>query len=238
MSWATHLGMKSGYSSTASSPVLNHVLNHVQDAKSRIRVVHNVANGPNVDGFFDGSKVLKGVGYKAISDYLEVPSGKHSIDVKVADTETVIAGGDIVLAPGAAYTFIVHGLISDLKSIQPLLLKDDLSCPALGKAHVRLVHAAASVPAADVYAGNLRIFDNVSYGQVGYPAYLLANAGPVDITVTPHDSKTAVLGPLPLKLADGAVYTVIASGLLNDAKAPFTVLVSEDTKGSCVVMQL
>lgn len=234
MSWATHLGMKSGYSSTANSPVLNHVL----DAKSRIRVVHNVANGPNVDGFFDGAKVLKGVGYKAISDYLEVPSGKHSIDVKVADTDTVITGGDIVLAPGEVYTFIVHGLISDLKSIQPLLLKDDLSCPAPGKAHVRLVHAAASVPAADVYAGNFRIFDNVSYGQVGYPAYLLTNAGAVDVSVTPHDSKTVVLGPLALKLADGGVYTVIASGLLNDAKAPFTVLVSEDTKGSCVVMRL
>jgi hypothetical protein len=226
--------MKSGYSSTANSPLTNHVL----DAKSRIRVVHNVANGPNVDGYFDGTKVLKGVGYKAISDYLEVPSGKHSIDVKIADTDNVVTGGDMVLAPGAAYTLIVHGLITDLKSIQPLLLKDDLSCPAPGKAHVRLVHAAASVPAADVYAGNLRIFENVSYGQVGYPAYLLVNAGAVDIAVTPHDSKTTVLGPISMKLADGAVYTVIASGLLNDAKAPFTVLVSEDTKGSCVVMMM
>ena len=206
--------------------------------KSKVRVVHNVANGPDVDGYLDGMKVLKNFGYKSISDYLEVKSGKHTLTVKVSSNDSVIINGDVNLMPGKAYTVIVHGLISDLNSISSLVLEDNLMCPMEGKAHVRFIHAAAGVPAVDIYAGNTKIFDNVAYGQVGNPMYLPVDAGMVDVSVTAAGSLDIALGPINLRLVGRNIYTVIASGLIGDDRSPLTALVTEDTKGSCIVMNM
>lgn len=229
---STYLGTKSSYT-TPTTVVVNQM-----DNTSRLRIVHNVANGPAVDGYLDGKKVLKNFAYKSISDYLEISCGSHMLMVNIANTMTTLIDGEIMFQPGKAYTLIVHGSIKDLKSIAPLLLDDDLRCPAVGNAHVRFIHAAKDVPDVDVYADNNKIFSMVSYGSTGSPTYLPVPAGMVDISVTPSRSTQKVLGPLSLRLANGGVYTIIASGLLNDLDSPITALVSEDTKGSCIVLML
>ena len=231
---STYLGTKSSYTApTLTALTITHVHN-----KSRLRIIHNVANGPGVDGYLDGKRVLKNFAYKSISDYLEISSGIHQLKVNVADTETSVVNGEIMFLPGKTYTLIVHGSIKDLKTIAPLLLDDDLSCPAIGKAHVRFVHAAKDVPDVDIYAGGSKVFSMVSYGSTGTPTYLPVPAGTVDISVTPANAAQKVLGPLSLRLANGGVYTVIASGLLGDAESPLTALVSEDTKGSCIILMI
>jgi hypothetical protein len=204
-------------------------------SKSRLRVVHNVANGPKVDGYLDGKRVLRDVSYKTISNYLEIPSGSHIVKVTVANTDKTIITGEVVVEANTAYTLIVHGLIKDPKTIAPLLLEDSLACPAPGKAHVRFVHAAAGAPAVDIYGGPAKIFSNVSYGQVGEPSYLPVPAGRVPVSVKPAGAQQVVLGPLPLTLENGGIYTVIASGIVGDKNTPLTALLSEDTHGSCVV---
>jgi hypothetical protein len=212
--------------------------------KSKIRVVHNVANGPEVDGYLDGKLVLRTVAYKAISDYLEVNSGKHVVTVKIAGTDKSIVHGEVTLTPGMAYTLIVHGLISDPKTISPLLVDDNLACPVPGKAHVRFIHAAAGAPAVDIYSGHVRIFGNVSYGHAGNPEYLPVHSGHINVSVKTaaavniRSDVVTVVGPLPLRLESGGIYTIIASGIVGDSKCPLTALVSEDSKGSCVVTHL
>ena len=203
---------------------------------SRLRVVHNVANGPNVDALLDGNMALKNFSYKAISDYLEIKSGVHVVSVYVSDTTTLIGSWSLDLNPGQSYTLIVHGLIKNLESIAVLLLEDNLTCPMNGKAHVRFIHAAASIPAVDIYAGTTKVFSNVSYGQTGNPSYLPVQYGQVNISVTvAGDNKTA-LGPLALPLSSGGIYTIIATGLLGDRMSPLSALVSEDSKGTCIIM--
>jgi hypothetical protein len=230
MSYQSHhnLGTKSTYTTI--------FVDNVVESTSKIRIVHNVANGPNVDGFLDGKMVLKSVAYKAISDYLEIKSGYHTISVYVSGTNTIIGKWNVNLDPGSAYTLIVHGLIKDLKSIAPLLLMDNLTCPMSGKAHVRFIHAAASIPSVDIYAGDNMIFNNVSYGKTGNPVYLAVNSGTVDVSVTTTGSTNIALGPISLQLSSGGIYTIIASGLLGDNMSPLSALVSEDSKGSCVMM--
>lgn len=203
---------------------------------SRLRVVHNVANGPNVDASLDQKMVIRGSPYKSISDYLEIRSGKRVVSVYVSGTNTMIGNWVINFQPGQAYTLIVHGLITDLKSIAPLLLEDNLTCPMSGKAHVRFIHAAASIPAVDIYANNNKVFSNVSYGQIGIPSYLPVKYGEVEISVTTAGSDKIAVGPLPLQLASGGIYTIIATGLLGDSMSPLSALVSEDSKGSCIMM--
>src|SRR6056297_257603 len=112
--------------------------------KSKVRVIHNVANGPNVNVYVDGIKVLENVAYKAVSDYLSLPAGKHSLAIATPGSDKTITGIYVNL--------IAHGLISDLKTIKLLALQDNNDCPAPGKAHVRFIHAAAGVPPVNVIA--------------------------------------------------------------------------------------
>jgi len=210
----------------------------VVDMSAKLRIIHNVAGGPEVDGYLDGVNVLQNFSYKSITDYLKVKSGSRMVTVKIAGTNNEIINGGIELAPGGVYTLIVHGLISNPKTIAPLLLSDDLSCPAQGKAHVRFVHAAAGAPGVDIYGNGSKVFSNVTYGEVGTPHYVPVNLGKLEVTVKPAGQNVSVLGPIPLNLNNRGVYTIIASGLVGDNKFPLTALVSEDTKGSCVVMNM
>ena len=197
---------------------------------SRVKVVHNVAKGPAVNVTVDGRTVLSEVEYKVQSGYLSLPSGRHSVSIEAGGK--VLASANVNLIPRADYTVIAHGNVADLTSIALLALQDNNSCPANGKAHVRFVHAAAGAPAVDIWAGDSKVFENVSYGETGKPVYLPVNAGNVDISVTPTGSFQRVLGPITLGLEDGKIYTVIASGIVGDKTAPLTALVHEDSKCS------
>lgn len=238
MHHTTYYGTKTDYTSPRTEIIVATIVGN----RSHLRVVHNVANGPKVDGYLDGNKVLKSVSYKAISDYLEVSSGVHLLTVKVAGTDKAIINGKFDLLPGKSYTLIVHGLIKDLKSIAPLLLDDNLGCPASGKAHVRFIHAAAGTSSVDILVSRnnsnmTRIFTDVSYGHTGSPTYFPVDAGLVEVSVNPYNSKEKLLGPIFLRLVDGGIYTIIASGFYGDLDSPLTALVSEDSKGSCIITQ-
>jgi hypothetical protein len=204
---------------------------HHSHSKSRVNVVHNVAKGPAVDVVVDGDKVLQDVEYKVQSGYLALPSGKHTVSIEAGGNKLAIA--DVELEPGKDYTVVAHGDVTDLSSISLLPLQDDNSCPAKGKAHLRFVHAAAGAPPVDIWAGTqTRIFENVPYGKTGSPVYLPVDAGKVDVSVTPTGTVDRVVGPLPLTLEQGKVYTVVASGVVGDSEAPLTALVNEDKKCS------
>lgn len=204
---------------------------HHSPSTSRVKVVHNVAKGPAVDVVLDGKKALSDVEYKTQSDYLKIPSGKHSVSIMTGGK--TLASADVDLKPKTDYTVVAHGDVTNLPSISLLALKDNNSCPARGKAHLRFVHAAAGAPPVDVWASDsAKAFANVSYGQTGNPTYLPVDAGVINVSVTPAGSTRRVLGPLPLNLEEGKVYTVTASGLVGDSVAPLTALVHEDKKCS------
>lgn len=196
---------------------------------SRVRAVHNVAKGPNVNVVLDGKIALENVGYMAISDYLKVPSGQHTVAITTTDGSKTLASSSVNLSVGSDYTVIAHGDVTNLTTLALLALQDDNSCPKAGKAHVRFIHAAATVPAVDVWANmEDKVFDSVSYGQTGRPTYLPVASGDLSIAVTPAGTGDVVLGPVDLRLESGKTYTIIASGLLEDEDAPISAIISQD----------
>lgn len=210
--------------------------NRNSPAMSRLQVFHNVAGGPKVNAFVDGEVVLSNVPYKGASGYLLLPSGRHTVTVAPVGSRDPLVEVAVDLVPNTSYTAIVHGALSG-GEIDLLLLQDNLDCPAEGKSHVRFVHAAATVPAVDVYANGNAIFKNVSYGETGKPVYLPVDSDIYFVQVTPAGSLDAVFGT-ELILQDGGIYSVIASGLLEDPRNPITALVSEDSSGMCVVSRV
>ena len=208
---------------------------HVREApKSRLRAVHNVAGGPNVDLFVDSKPVLSNVPYKAISDYLLLDSGQHNIAVFPVNDSAPLVEVSLKLDPNTSYTALVHGDVSE-GQIDVLALEDNLNCPSLGDAHLRFVHAAATVPAVDIYANDSLIFENVSYGQTGRPTYLPVPSGTYYVDVKPANTDDVAFSA-KLTFEDGGIYTVTATGLLNNEDTPVSALVSEDGHGMCVVI--
>lgn len=203
----------------------------------KIRVVHNVAKGPAVDVYLDGKQVLSNVGYSKVSEYLKVPVGVHSVEVTPHKAINRLVGVQATIAPDTDYTAIVGGDAVQPSSLGILVLENDRACPQRGQAHLRFVHAAATVPNVDIWVdGPTLLFKNVAYGSSGVPAYVPVQAKSYHVGVSPAGSRDLVTKPQAIELKDGQVYTVVASGLLNDKDAPIKGLLLRDSSdGICYV---
>ena len=201
---------------------------------ARIRVIHNVADGPDVDVAMSGDIVLSNVPYKAVSSYLNVVAGTYEIALFVSGTSQRILYKNLTIVRDNDYTLIAHGLASRKSSISLLGLLDNNVCPKAGKAHVRFVHASLGAPAVDVYSNLTRLFKDVSYGSTGAPTYLPIPAQYTKISVTPTNSEDIVVGPLAVSFDSGKVYTIVASGIINNRMHPLTAIISVDNNCATV----
>ena len=104
--------------------------------------------------------------------------------------------------------------IDSVASIEPLVLADDLSSPAAGKAHVRFVHLSPDAPAVDIglAGGGAVVFGNVSFK--GFEGFTPLDAGTYDLEVRLAGTNTVVLPLSGITLDDGKIYTVFAKGFL------------------------
>jgi hypothetical protein len=88
----------------------------------------------------------------------------------------------------------------------------DTTGPSAGS-RVRVVHASPDAPAVDVLVDGTRVLSNVPYATAS--DYLAVAAGSRALEVNAAGTATTVIDA-DLTLADGADYTVLASGLLAD----------------------
>jgi LPXTG-motif cell wall-anchored protein len=109
--------------------------------------------------------------------------------------------------------------VGQLANIEPLVLIDNNSAPAAGKAHVRFVHASPDAPAVDIAVANGGpvLFSNIPFKGVG--DYLPVDAGTYDLEARIAGTETVALSVPGVTLADGAVYTIFAMGLAEGEPA-------------------
>lgn len=184
-----------------------------QTGTARVRVIHASPDAPAVDVFVDGTAALEGVTFPAISDYLDVPAGEHTFAVAPAgqgETAAVIETTQ-TLAAGQAYTIAAVGLLAN---IEGQVYQDNLSAPAAGNAHVRVIHASPDAPAVAVrVAGGDTLIPSLAFPEAS--DYLPVPAGSYDLQVTPaSDLNTAVLDLAGTTLEAGTIYDVVAVGEL------------------------
>jgi hypothetical protein len=187
---------------TLSSPVF-------ADDGPRIRVVHASPDAPAVDVWINDSLAIENAPFKGITDYTSLDTGMYNIKVVPnGATEPVVIEADLTLE-AKDYTVVALGKLAD---IEPLVLIDNNSAPAAGKAHVRFVHASPDAPAVDIAVkGGLVLFGNVAFKEIG--DYLPVDAGTYDLEVRIAGTEDVALDVPGLALADGTVYTVFAMGL-------------------------
>lgn len=184
---------------------------------ARVRVVHASPDAPAVDVWVNDAIIaFSNAPFKGITDYAELDAGTYNVKVVPAGAmEPVVIEADLDLAADTDYTVVAVG---QLAAIEPLVLLDNNSMPAAGKAHVRFVHASPDAPAVDIAVkGGPALFSNVAFKGVG--DYLPVDAGTYDLEVRLAGTDTVALSVPGVALADQTVYTVFAMGLAGGEPA-------------------
>jgi len=184
---------------------------------ARVRVVHASPDAPAVDVWVnDAITAFSNAPFKGITDYAELDAGTYNVKVVPAGAmEPVVIEADLSLAADTDYTVVAVG---QLAAIEPLVLVDNNSMPAAGKAHVRFVHASPDAPAVDIAVKDGPVlFSNVAFKGVG--DYLPVDAGTYDLEVRLAGTDTVALSVPGVALADQTVYTIFAMGLAGGEPA-------------------
>jgi hypothetical protein len=189
---------------------------------ANVRVAHFSPDAPNVDVYVDDSRVLSDVPFRAVSEYLAVPTGTRTVQITAAgDRSTVAFEGDIEVAPGDFTIAAVGELMGEDTEFQPLVLTDDNSDVADDTARVRAVHASPDAGPVDITvaeSGNA-LFDGVGFTDSGYQE---VPAGTYTLQVRPDTESNDgdVLAEFTVELAGGTVYTAFAGGYLTPDDEP------------------
>jgi LPXTG-motif cell wall-anchored protein len=188
-----------------------------QDGMARVRVVHASPDAPAVDVWVDGSVAFSNAPFQGITDYAELSPATYNVQVTpTGATEPVVIDADLALAANTDYTVVAVG---QLANIEPLVLVDNNSAPAAGKAHVRFVHASPDAPAVDIAVANGGpvLFSNIEFKGVG--DYLPVDAGTYDLEARLAGTSDVALSVPGVNLQAGNVYTIFAMGLAGGEPA-------------------
>jgi len=199
---------------------------------ARVRVVHASPDAPAVDVLVNDAVAFSNIPFKDITDYAELEAGTYNVKVvPTGETEPVVIEADLDLEAGTDYTVAAVG---QLENIEPLVLVDDNTIPAAGKAHVRFVHTSPDAPNVDIRVKDGPVlFENVPFKQA-FP-YVPVDAGTYDLEVLVHESGAVALEVPGLSLAEKSVYTVFAMGLAGGEPA-LQAVPSLDAASSAMVL--
>ncbi len=186
---------------------------------AQVRVIHASPDAPAVDVFVDGQAVLTGVAFPAVSAYLNVPAGEHTIVVAPAGAglDAAVITAEVRVKAGKAYSIAAVGLLAT-DSLTAQVYADNLAAPAAGQAHVRVIHASPDAPAVDV-----NVVDGPTLlAGLAFPTasdYLAVEAGTYDLQVTPAGADDVVIDLADTHFQPGRIYDVIAVGTLDTIQA-------------------
>ena len=181
-----------------------------QDSPAYLRLAHLSPDTPTVDVYVDSaadpsrSFVVPGVGYGVVSQYQPLAPDSYVISMRPAGapaSSPPVISATVDARSGAAYTVAGTGKSADLGLD---VLTDKLDIPPAGKASVRVINAALSVPSADVGPVNGPVWaQDVAFGTE--TAYVDCPLGRWDLAVSSPETSTTV----PLTLQENSTYTVL-----------------------------
>lgn len=180
---------------------------------AQVMVIHASPDAPSVDLYVDDAKVnTTALAYPGNTGYLDVENGNRNFKVTPAGAalSNAVINASVTLEEDKAYSVFAANTVSNIEAV---ILEDDLSEPASGKAHVRFVHLSPDAPAVDIAVQNGPIlFPNVAFK--GSTAFTPVDAGTYTLEVRPTGTTTAAL-TTEVQLANGGIYTIFAKGFLT-----------------------
>jgi hypothetical protein len=177
----------------------------------QVLVIHASPDAPAVDLLVNNTVVASGLMFPNNTGYLAVPAGTPNVKVRVAGTTATVIDANLPITANTSYTVIAADSVARLA---PVVLTDNLSAPAAGKAHVRFVHLSPNAPAVDIaLRGGAVVFSNTAF-KASTP-FTPLDAGTYNLEVRVAGTSTVVLSLPNTTFAEGGIYTVFAKGFLS-----------------------
>jgi len=179
---------------------------------SNVMVVHASPDEVNgVDLLVDNAIVGTALTFTNNTGYFPVLSGQRNVKINATGTSTTVLEENPILDVDVNYTVFAANVVA---SIETVVLTDDLSAPASGKAHVRFVHLSPDAPTVDITTdAGATVFDNIAFK--GSTAFTPLDAGTYSLEVRDESGTTTVLALGDITFTNGKIYTVFARGLVS-----------------------
>jgi hypothetical protein len=179
--------------------------------QASVNVVHASPDAPGVDLLVDGTKAGTNLTFPNNTGYLKVTAGTRNVKVNVTGTSDTRIEGDIPVDANKYYSVFA---VNTVANIEPLILVDDLTAPAAGKAHVRFIHLSPNAPSVDItLSDGTVVFGNYMFKDAS--AFTPLDAGTYPLQVREAGTTNVVLDLGDVTVANGKIYTVFAKGLVG-----------------------
>lgn len=194
--------------------------------EARVLVTHASPDAPGVDLLVDNQKVnATALTFPNNIGYLTIAAGTRNIKVNAAGTSTTVINADITFMKDKSYSLFAF---NPLASISAILVADDLTTPAAGKAHIRFFHLSPGAPAVTVgvLSGETftPVFSNRAFetqaSATANQAFTPVAAGTYTFDVRVAGTNTSVLTVPGVTLQAGKIYTVFARGIVGNSTTP------------------
>ncbi|WP_417898188.1 DUF4397 domain-containing protein [Bacillus haimaensis] len=179
-------------------------------ADAKVRIVHASPDAPAVDVYVDGTAVVQGAEFKDATEYLPLKAGEYKVEIYPAGKkDKAVLSQKVRVEAGKAYTVAAANKLANLE----LVIAEDSTEPAEGKAKVRVGHLSPDAPTVDVgLKGGDALFTGAFFK--GITDYKEVDPGTYDLEIrTPEGKK--VLDLTGTKLEADTVYSVFAVNTAN-----------------------
>jgi hypothetical protein len=186
-----------------------------QDGDPRIRFVHASPDAPPLDIYVDGIKAFVQQAFHAVTPYMRVPSGTHSLRTVTSDG-AVLLEAKINALPQHDYSIVAVNRLSDIK---PIVLDDDNTLPEYGDIRMRVanVSTAGDVLSATLMSSKM-MTSTLAFGRAS--RYGALKAGAIEARFQSGHSAPIKEHIDASKIEMGTVYTMwvfgSAGGLVGD----------------------
>lgn len=180
---------------------------------SGLSIVNASPSLEKLDVYVDNTKVTGAIPdfiFGSKIDYLSAYSGSRRMTITRKDSGTPLKSELFVLEPQFGYTLFIIDRLADIKF---MLLPDNLTKPAKGKASIRFANLSPdSEPLTLSVAGSSYLITNISFKDYSNP--MLVDMGDkVTFEVREHRTGNLVLTLSDVKIEDEKIYTIYVKGL-------------------------
>ncbi|WP_280768114.1 DUF4397 domain-containing protein [Salipaludibacillus daqingensis] len=193
---------------------------------AQVRILHASPDAPAVDVYVNKDKVISGMKFKELSEYLPLDEGSYDIKVfqagsKPKKSEPVLEE-NLTFTAGGASTIAVTGKLEDIALKE---FSDDLTTVE-DEAKLRVLHLSPDAPKVDVFSLDTPVVTDVGFNSA--TEYQTLPEGDYSLDIRPAGQDKAIFNVPNVELKKGENYTAIAVGLLKGEPA-FDLILAKDS---------
>jgi hypothetical protein len=186
--------------------------------EAKINIIHTSPDAPSLDVIIDDVKKQTGLRFDQNTGYLDVATGTRNLKLNENGTNNSVLFSSLTIDEDKNYTIIAA---NKLNNMEAMVIPDDLTTPATGKAHIRFAHLSPDAPMVDVLNNGNTFFSAYSFKNIS--AFRPIDAGALTLNVKATGTTQQVFS-IPLTLVEGKIYTLYVKGLASNGSLGTTLI--------------